>query len=107
MAQKNKVKGAPVGVVESGDGREQTRRSRSQIADSAPLAQTYTPTQTSLKASFRVDGSDQQRDQDLADAAADNRWSDEDRYTNHSGDPRIGTHRRADQDAKGLDRNKE
>ncbi len=107
MAQKKKVKRAPAGVVEGGDGREQTRRSGSQIADPVPLAQIYTPTQTSLKASFRVDGSDQQSDQDIADAAADNRWSDEDRYTNHSGDPRIGTHRRACQDARGLDRDKE
>lgn len=58
------------------------------------IARTYTPMQTSLKASFRSDGGDQQRDQEYANGAADNHWNDEDRYTNHSGDPRIGTHRR-------------
>ncbi len=50
----------------------------------------YTPTQTSLKGSFRSSGAERQRDQD---SAAD-RWNDEDRLTNKSGDPRIGTHGR-------------
>ncbi|HKB78482.1 MAG TPA: hypothetical protein VKH35_02075 [Thermoanaerobaculia bacterium] len=58
------------------------------------LNRTYTPTQTSLKASFRSDGHDRQRDQEFAGGFADERWSDEDRYTNRSGDPRIGTHHR-------------
>jgi hypothetical protein len=52
----------------------------------------YTPTQTSLKAGFRASGADRQRDQETGEA--DERWSDEDRYTNKSGDPRIGTHGR-------------
>ena len=54
----------------------------------------YTPTQTSLKASFRADGADRQRDQEFANGYADERWNDEDRLTNKSGDPRIGTHGR-------------
>ena len=107
MALKKKGKAAPAAAVESGDGRERTRRSPDQIAQAAPLEQDYTPTQTSLKASFRVDGRDQQSDQDVADSAADNRWNDEDRYTNHSGDPRIGTHRRSCDAANAPDRDKE
>ena len=55
------------------------------------LERAYTPTQTSLKASFRATGADQQRDQD---GYTDERWNDEDRLTNKSGDPRIGTHGR-------------
>jgi hypothetical protein len=54
----------------------------------------YTPTQMSLKASFRASGADQQRDQEFARGVDDDRWSDEDRFTNKSGDPRIGTHGR-------------
>jgi len=55
----------------------------------------YTPRATSSKASFRSDGLDHQRDQEFAFGRADDRWNDEDRYTNKSGDPRIGTHRRS------------
>jgi len=58
------------------------------------LDATYSPPQTSLKASFRSDGEDHQRDQEFAYGAADERFSDEDRFTNKSGDPRIGTHGR-------------
>ena len=58
------------------------------------LGRTYTPPATSSKASFRSDGRDHQRDQELMPATATERWNDEDRYTNKSGDPRIGTHRR-------------
>ena len=58
------------------------------------LARTYTPPQTSLKASFRTTGADRQRDQEFPSAAADERWNDEDHFTNKSGDPRIGTHGR-------------
>ena len=58
------------------------------------LNQTYTPRQTSLKASFRTSGEDRQRDQEFASGYAETRWNDEDRLTNRSGDPRIGTHRR-------------
>ena len=58
------------------------------------LDQSYSPTQTSLKAPFRTSGADQQRDQEFSSAGAD-RWNDEDHYTNKSEDPRIGTHRRS------------
>jgi len=58
------------------------------------LESTYTPRQTSLKASFRTTGEERQRDQELAEGYADERWKDEDRFTNKSGDPRIGTHHR-------------
>ena len=58
------------------------------------LDATYTPPQTSLKASFRTDGEDRQRDQEFAYGVADERFNDEDRFTNKSGDPRIGTHGR-------------
>ena len=52
----------------------------------------YTP-KTSVKTGFRFDGREQQKGQNIADMA-DDRWNDEDRVTNKSGDPRIGTHRR-------------
>jgi hypothetical protein len=55
------------------------------------VERTYTPKQTSLKASFRASGAEAQRDQDVPME----RWNDEDHYTNKSGDPRIGTHGRA------------
>ena len=58
------------------------------------IAQAYTPTQTSLKGPFRTSGADRQRDQEFATGVADDRWNDEDRITNKSGDPRIGTHGR-------------
>ena len=57
------------------------------------IADMYSPSQTSLKTSFRSDGSDRQRDQEIPVGAAD-RWQDEDHYTNKSGDARIGTHGR-------------
>ena len=59
------------------------------------LQQMYTPNQTSLKASFRSTGEDRQRDQEFASGYADERWNDEDHFTNKSGDPRIGTHGRS------------
>ena len=58
------------------------------------IAATYTPPFTGGKAGFRSDGNDHQNDQEFAYGAADERWNDEDRLTNKSGDPRIGTHRR-------------
>ncbi|HKO57455.1 MAG TPA: hypothetical protein VJ276_16395 [Thermoanaerobaculia bacterium] len=54
----------------------------------------YTPPQTSMKAGFRTDGSDRQRDQEILPHTAEERWKDEDRLTNKSGNPRIGTHGR-------------
>ncbi len=53
----------------------------------------YTPASTSSKASFRSDGSDHGRDQEFAFTSASD-WNEEDRLTNKSGDPRIGTHGR-------------
>lgn len=58
------------------------------------IANTYSPKQTSGKASFRSDGGDQQLDQEMPIGAAD-RWQDEDHFTNKSGDARIGTHGRS------------
>lgn len=58
-------------------------------------ARTYTPQQTSLKTPFRADGSDRHRDQEFVGDRPDDRWSNEDHFTNKSGDPRIGTHGRA------------
>ena len=59
------------------------------------IGSAYTPTQTSLKGPFRANGDDRQRDQEFAAGYADERWNDEDRLTNKSGDPRIGTHGRS------------
>ncbi len=58
------------------------------------IAATYSPRQTSVKASFRSNGADQQNDQEMPLGAGD-RWQDEDHYTNKSGDARIGTHGRS------------
>ncbi len=60
----------------------------------AQLKEEYTPTQTSLKGSFRDDGSARQRDQEFTVGALEERFNDEDHYTNKSNDPRIGTHSR-------------
>ena len=58
------------------------------------LGEAYSPTQTSLKTPFRNDGADRERDQEFSRGIAAERWKDEDRFTNKSGDPRIGTHHR-------------
>ena len=58
------------------------------------LEHVYTPADTSSKASFRSSGQDHHDDQEFAMGVADERWNDEDRLTNRSGDPRIGTHGR-------------
>jgi hypothetical protein len=58
------------------------------------LNRTYTPKQTSLKASFRASGQEREKDQEFAGGFADERFNDEDHFTNKSGDPRIGTHDR-------------
>ena len=58
------------------------------------LNPTYSPTQANLKSPFRITGDERQRDQEIASGYADERWSEEDRLTNKSGDPRIGTHGR-------------
>ena len=78
--------------------RESTAKSRApKRAADIPMdriANTYTPTQTSLKAPFRASGGGRGRDQEYARGDGDDRWADEDRFTNKSGDPRIGTHGR-------------
>jgi hypothetical protein len=58
------------------------------------LDRSYNPPMTSSKAGFRSDGSDHHGDQEFATGTAGGQWNDEDRYTNKSGDPRIGTHGR-------------
>lgn len=58
------------------------------------LNRTYTPKQTSVKAGFRTDGDERQRDQEFAEGYDAETWGDEDHFTNKSGDPRIGTHHR-------------
>ena len=59
------------------------------------LDRSYNPPMTSSKASFRSTGADHHSDQEYALGVSDDRWNDEDRLTNKSGDPRIGTHRRS------------
>ena len=84
----------PVERASSGNGRaRQTQRKADIPLDRIENA--YTPTQTSLKAGFRTSGADQHRDQEFAGGFEDDRFNDEDRLTNKSGDPRIGTHGRA------------
>jgi hypothetical protein len=56
--------------------------------------QGYSPKQTSLKASFRASGQELEKDQELAGGFSNERFNDEDHFTNKSGDPRIGTHDR-------------
>jgi len=60
----------------------------------------YLPAQTGLKSGFRSDGADMHRDQEFASRSLDERWNEEDRFTNRTGDPRIGTHRRSYEPAK-------
>ncbi|HWS70940.1 MAG TPA: hypothetical protein VN605_02450 [Thermoanaerobaculia bacterium] len=94
------------------DAQPATRRKASgQTAARAPrretdipmdqLDTTYTPMQTSLKGPFRATGADHQRDQEFATGTGRNRWNDEDRLTNKSGDPRIGTHNRTYEPGEG------
>lgn len=71
------------------------------------LSRAYTPPDTSSKTSFRSDGSDHQSDQEYALGVADDRWNDEDRMTNKSGDPRIGTHRRTYEPAESRTESRE
>ena len=71
------------------------------------LGRTYTPPFTGGKAGFRSDGSDHQSDQEFAYGVADDRWNDEDRFTNKSGDPRIGTHRRTYEPGESRDESRD
>lgn len=67
----------------------------------------YTPPFTGGKAGFRSDGADHQNDQEFAYGVSDERWNDEDRLTNKSGDPRIGTHRRTYEPAETRDESRD
>lgn len=69
------------------------------------ITNAYTPTQTSLKGPFRSTGEDHSRDQELANGYSDERWNAEDRLTNKSGDPRIGTHGRSYEPGERTGRN--
>lgn len=69
---------------------ERKRRPQADISLAA-VSKTYTPQQTSLKAPFRANGADRQRDQEHGRGISDDTWNDEDHLTNKSGDPRIGT----------------
>lgn len=80
--------------AQSASGQARPRRPQTDVPFDL-INSVYSPTQTSLKGPFRADGSDRQADQELADGYADERWNDEDRFTNKSGDPRIGTHGRS------------
>lgn len=79
---------------DGGNGRARHPRREADIPMDQ-IAAAYTPTQTSLKGPFRTSGADHSRNQEFAGGFADERWNDEDHYTNKSGDPRIGTHGRA------------
>ena len=90
-------------AAEPGSERTQQRETRSQTGRGVQrqtdipldvLGRSYTPPVTSSKTSFRSDGADHHEDQEFGRGIADDRWNDEDRFTNKSGDPRIGTHRR-------------
>lgn len=71
------------------------------------IEQSYTPHATSSKASFRSDGSDHQNDQEFTMGVVDEQWNEEDRFTNKSGDPRIGTHQRASAPAEARSESRE
>jgi len=58
------------------------------------ISDAYQPKQTSLKTGFRSNGADQQGDQENP-LRSDDRFEDEDHFTNKSGDSRIGTHNRS------------
>src|SRR5207244_4231670 len=54
----------------------------------------YTPTQSGSKAGFRDDGRARQSDQEFGNGISIERFSEEDAFTNRSGNPRVGTHGR-------------
>jgi hypothetical protein len=58
------------------------------------LANSYAPHQTSIKTSFRSDGADHHNDQEIP-FGTNERFENEDHFTNKSGDARIGTHGRS------------
>ena len=64
------------------------------------IEETYTPSQVASRASFRSDGHEREADQEYVRGVADDRFNPEDAFTNRSGDPRIGTHRRTHESAE-------
>ena len=90
------ITAAPARKSKSSPTPARAARSTRRVADIPldVLDRAYTPPDTSSKASFRSDGADHHLDQEFAFGVADERWNDEDRFTNKSGDSRIGTHRR-------------
>ena len=80
------------GAARTGASSRPTKRTADVALDE--LANNYTPGHTSLKTSFRERGVARTRDQEMAGGFSDDRWNDEDHFTNKSGDPRIGTHGR-------------
>lgn len=88
------VEAAPateVSVERAGGQRQQRVVRRQTDIPMDVISNTYTPPRTRSKMGFRADGADHQHDQEFAAGVADERWNDEDRLTNKSGDPRIGT----------------
>lgn len=59
------------------------------------ISTAYTPRQASAKAGFRDNGRIRQSSQEFGRSIPDNRFAEEDGFTNKTGDPRIGTHRRS------------
>lgn len=83
--------GASRGVDQAGGQKQQRTVRRQTDIPMDVLSNTYTPPQTRSKMGFRANGADHHEDQEFAAGVADERWNDEDRITNKSGDPRIGT----------------
>jgi hypothetical protein len=64
----------------------------------------YTPMQSGSKTGFRDDGRDRQSDQEFGNGIPIERFGEEDVFTNKTGDPHIGTHRRTNEpDARERD----
>lgn len=97
-------RGSSVAPGKHEEGTARSRRSAHLDSDIPmnQIEQAYTPAQTSLKGPFRTSGADRQRDQEFSRGASDGRWNDEDRLTNKSGDPRIGTHGRTYEPGEAL-----
>ena len=98
LTRKSTKTKSPMATKAAGDGNgstpKQTRRpKRESDIPMNRIDEAYTP-QTSLKSGFRGNGADRASDQEFAGGFSDERWKDEDRLTNKSGDPRIGTHNR-------------
>jgi hypothetical protein len=80
-----------------------TRQTKRPTATTTRVAPTvhrddaFSPSQRSAKAPFDRNRAEKPRDleSDLMIGMADERFNEEDRYTNKSGDPRIGTHGRS------------